>query len=184
MRASSQAASGSRVAALRYRALLAVVIVLFGARAEPSRSNATAPAAPGSIVGVWGFVSETNAETGKILNDQTSIEAIWVFTKRYYSVARMQKNRRTMSRAELEKLPAAEQVKYYQQLMRYSSTAGEYTASGGMLRRTWQVSNSPDLIGQQSVGKYSVEGDRLFVELPRRSAESGPAVRLVYRRLE
>jgi len=150
----------------------------------PMRVNRTASAAPESIVGVWGFVSETDMETGKLLNDQTLIEAMWVFTKRHYIVARMQKNRKSLPPTEVERLPPAEQVRYYQQLMQYASTAGEYTASGGTLRRTWQISNGPDLIGQESVGKYSVEGDRLLVELPRRSPGGGPGVRLVYRRLE
>jgi hypothetical protein len=148
------------------------------------RLEQTVAAAPDSIVGVWGFVSETNAETEKLQSDQDTLDAIWVFTNRYYVVARMTKNRKSLPRAELEKLPPAEKVKYYQQLRRYTSTAGEYTATNGTLRRKWQISNSPDLIGQESVGKYSVEADRLLVELPRRAADGGPTVRLVYRRLE
>jgi hypothetical protein len=148
------------------------------------RLEDSAAGRPTPVTGVWGFVSETDAETGKILNDQNTLEAIWAFTNKYYVVARMQKGRTSLPRAELEKLPPAEQVKYYEQLRRYTSTAGEYSVEGQALRRKWQISNGPDLIGQESIGKYSVEGDRLLVELPRRSAANGPGVRLVYKRLE
>jgi hypothetical protein len=117
-------------------------------------------------------------------NDQNAVDAIWVFTNRYYVVARMLKNRKSLPRVALKELPPIEQVKYYQQLTRYASTAGEYTAANGTLRRKYQLSNSPDLIGQESVGKYSIDANRLLVELPRRAADGGPAVRLVYRRLE
>lgn len=162
--------------------ILGLVVGLTIGMALPPAS--TIAAAPASIVGVWGFVSETDVETGKLLNDQNTIDAIWVFTNRYYVVARMEKNRKSLSTTELDKLPPPEQVKYYQQLMHYASTAGEYTASGGTLRRKWQISNGPDLIGQESVGKYSVDGAQLIVDLPRRSENSGPTMRLVYRRLE
>ena len=67
--------------------------------------------------------------------------------------------------AAAAKLTPPAKIKYYEQLIRYTSTAGEYSASEGMLRRKWQISNSPGLIGQESTGKYSVEGDRLLVEL-------------------
>jgi Lipocalin-like domain len=166
---------------MRTVAILAAGIVL--GMTVAARSHATAAPA-GSIVGVWSFVSETDTETGKPLNDEKTIEALWVFTNHYYVVARMQKGRTSMPAGELAKLPPTEQVKYFQQLQRYASTAGEYTASNGLLRRKWQISNSPGIIGQEQVAKYSVDGDRLTVDTPRRSADSGPAIRLVYRRLE
>jgi hypothetical protein len=139
---------------------------------------------PTPITGVWGFVSETDAATGTLRYDVQAIDAIWVFTARHHCVARMQRNRRGLTRAEILRLPAAEQVKYYQQLLRYASTAGEYTVEGQTLRRKWQVANEPDLIGQESVSTYSVNKDRLVVNLPGRSPAAGPGVRLLYRRLE
>lgn len=164
--------------------IVGVALGAFSAARVGGLSHSASSAPPNPIVGVWEFVSETDTETGKLLNDQKSIQALWVFTDRYYVVARMSTDRRSLPREDVQKLPPLEQVKYYEQLMRYASTAGEYSAAGGTLRRKWQISNSPDLIGQESVGKYSVEDDRLLVELPRRSAASGPGVRLVYRRLE
>jgi hypothetical protein len=96
----------------------------------------------------------------------------------------MQNDRQGLQRTEVAKLPATEQAKYYQQLLRYSSTAGTYTVEGDVLRRQWVISQGPDIVGQESVARFSVKGDRLIVDIPRRSAASGPAVRVVYRRLE
>ncbi|HXH06929.1 MAG TPA: hypothetical protein VNI83_10100 [Vicinamibacterales bacterium] len=139
---------------------------------------------PTPVTGVWGFVSESDAATGTLRYDDMTTDAIWIFTARHHCVARMQRNRQALSRADLAKLPAPEQVKYYEQLLRYASTAGEYTVEGRTLRRTWRVANSPDLVGRESVATYRVDGDRLVVNLPSRSPASGPEVRLVYRRLE
>lgn len=139
---------------------------------------------PTPITGVWGFVSETDAATGALRFNEQAIDAIWIFTARHHCVARMQRSREGLPRAELARLPAAEQVNYYEQLLRYASTAGEYTVNGQTLRRKWQVANGPDLVGQESVATFSVDGDRLVVNLPGRSPASGPGVRLLYRRLE
>lgn len=139
---------------------------------------------PTPITGVWGFVSETDAATGAVRHDQQAIDAIWMFTARHHCVARMQRSRQGLTRAELSRRPAVEQVKYYEQLLRYASTAGEYTVEGQTLRRQWQVANGPDLVRQESVATYSVEGNRLVVNLPARLPAPGPGVRLVYRRLE
>ena len=50
--------------------------------------------------------------------------------------------------------------------------------------RQWDISLGPDIIGLESVAEVQVEGDRMFVDLPRRSEGSGPAVQVIYRRLE
>lgn len=145
--------------------------------------NVRAREAP-SIKGVWAFVSETNTETGTVIRDDRTWSGIWVFTARYHCLARMERNRVGLSGAELAKRPIADQVKYYEQLFHYSSTAGTYTLDGNTLTRTWDISQGPEIIGQTSVSKVRVERDRLFVDLPRRTADSGPAVQVVYRRLE
>jgi hypothetical protein len=137
-----------------------------------------------AIAGVWAFVSETNLETGELARDDRTWSGIWVFTGRHHCLARMEKNRRAIPDAELSHLPAEEKVKYYEQLYRYSSTAGTYSVEGSTLRRRWEVSLGPEIIGQESVATFQVEGDRLTVDLPRRSPGSGPAARVVYRRLE
>src|SRR6266566_2294764 len=107
------------------RLVLGATLAVGAAIGVAIAANRSSAAAPVSIVGVWEFVSETDAETGKVLNDQKSLEALWVFTKRYYVVARMSKDRKSLPAAEVDKLAPTERVKYYQQLMRYTSTAGE-----------------------------------------------------------
>lgn len=150
-----------------------------------------APAAPPPeeggrtpITGVWAFVSETNTETGELIRDDSTWSGIWVFTNGYHCLARMDNDRTARSAAELAELSPEEQVAHYEQLLNYSGTAGTYQIEGDTLRRQWDVSLGPDIIGLESVAKVRVEGDRMFVDLPRRSDESGPAVQVVYRRLE
>lgn len=141
-------------------------------------------AAPASIEGVWSFVSETNTENGQVLHTDRDLHAIWIFSKRYYCLARMSLNRRSEPTEQLHKERPEEQVKYYEQLLGYASTAGTYRTDGTNLTRTWDISLGPDILGQSQVARYSIEGDRLTVDLPRRSVTSGPASRVVYRRLE
>ena len=136
------------------------------------------------ITGVWAFVSETNTETGELVRDDSTWSGIWVFTNGYHCLARMDNNRTARSAAELAELSLEEQVAHYEQLLNYSGTAGTYQIDGDTLRRQWDVSLGPDIIGLESVAKVRVEGDRMFVDLPRRSEESGPAVQVIYRRLE
>ena len=136
------------------------------------------------ITGVWAFVSETNTETGELVRDDSTWSGIWVFTDGYHCLARMDNNRTARSAAELAELTPEEQVAHYEQLLNYSGTAGTYQIEGDTLRRQWDVSLGPDIIGLESVAKVRVEGDRMFVDLPRRSEESGPAVQVIYRRLE
>ncbi len=136
------------------------------------------------ITGVWAFVSETNTETGELIRDDATWSGIWVFTNGYHCLARMDNNRTARSAAELAELPLEEQVAHYEQLLNYSGTAGTYQIEGDTLRRQWDVSLGPDIIGLESVATFRVEGDRMFVDLPRRSEESGPAVQVIYRRLE
>jgi len=152
--------------------------------------SACAPAPPVEeeegtpITGVWAFVSETNTETGELVRDDSTWSGIWVFTNGYHCLARMDNNRTARSAAELAELTPEEQVAHYEQLLNYSGTAGTYQIEGDTLRRQWDVSLGPDIIGLESVAKVRVEGDRMFVDLPRRSEESGPAVQVIYRRLE
>ena len=136
------------------------------------------------ITGVWAFVSETNTETGELVRDDSTWSGIWVFTNGYHCLARMDNNRTARSAAELAELSPEEQVAHYEQIQNYSGTAGTYQIEGDTLRRQWQISLGPDIIGLESVAKVRVEGDRMFVDLPRRSEESGPAVQVIYRRLE
>ncbi len=136
------------------------------------------------ITGVWAFVSETNTETGEMVRDDSTWSGIWVFTNGYHCLARMDNNRTARSAAELAELPLEEQVAHYEQLLNYSGTAGTYQIEGDTLRRQWDVSLGPDIIGLESVATVRVEGDRMFVDLPRRGEESGPAVQVLYRRLE
>lgn len=136
------------------------------------------------ITGVWAFVSETNTETGELVRDDSTWSGIWVFTNGYHCLARMDNNRTARSAAELAELTPEEQVAHYEQLLNYSGTAGTYQIEGDTLRRQWNVSLGPDIIGLESVAKVRVEGDRMFVDLPRRTEESGPAVQVIYRRLE
>ena len=136
------------------------------------------------ITGVWAFVSETNTETGELVRDDSTWSGIWVFTGGYHCLARMDNNRTARSAAELAELSPEEQVAHYEQIQNYSGTAGTYQIEGDTLRRQWQISLGPDIIGLESVAKVRVEGDRMFVDLPRRSEESGPAVQVIYRRLE
>lgn len=136
------------------------------------------------ITGVWAFVSETNTETGELVRDDSTWSGIWVFTNGYHCLARMDNNRTARSAAELAELPPEEQVAHYEQLLNYSGTAGTYQIEGDTLRRQWDVSLGPDIIGLESVAEVRVEGDRMFVDLPRRTEESGPAVQVIYRRLE
>lgn len=136
------------------------------------------------ITGVWAFVSETNTETGELVRDDSTWSGIWVFTNGYHCLARMDNNRTARSAAELAELSPEEQVAHYEQLLHYSGTAGTYQIEGDTLRRQWDVSLGPDIIGLESVAKVRVEGDRMFVDLPRRTEESGPAVQVIYRRLE
>ena len=136
------------------------------------------------ITGVWAFVSETNTETGELIRDDSTWSGIWVFTNGYHCLARMDNNRTARSAAELAELAPEEQVAHYEQLLDYSGTAGTYRIEGDTLRRQWDVSLGPDIIGLESVATFRVEGDRMFVDLPRRSEESGPAVQVIYRRLE
>ena len=136
------------------------------------------------ITGVWAFVSETNTETGELVRDDSTWSGIWVFTNGYHCLARMDNNRTARSAAELAELTPEEQVAHYEQLLNYSGTAGTYQIEGDTLRRQWDVSLGPDIIGLESVAKVRVEGDRMFVDLPRRTEESGPAVQVIYRRLE
>ena len=152
---------------------------------------ACAPAPPAEeedegtlITGVWAFVSETNTEAGELVRDDSTWSGIWVFTNGYHCLARMDSNRIGRSAAEIEALPLEEQVAHYQQILNYSGTAGTYQIEGDTLRRQWQISLGPDIIGLESVAKVRVEGDRMFVDLPRRTEESGPAVQVIYRRLE
>ena len=171
-----------------HRALGAISIagiVWLGCQAEPPPSSPAADETPDTpITGVWAFVSETNTETGELVRDDSTWSGIWVFTKGYHCLARMDAQRTSLSDAELEALPAEEQVAYYEQFLGYSGTAGTYTVEGDTLRRQWDISLGPDIIGLESVATFSVEGDRLTVDLPRRSPDSGPSVRVVYRRLE
>jgi hypothetical protein len=141
-----------------------------------------APAA--SIEGVWAFVSETNTENGQLLHSDKDLAAIWIFSKRYYCLARTERNRVGKTKAELETMAPREQVGYYEQLLRYASTAGTYSVSGHELTRTWDISLGPEIVGQKQTARFSIDGDRLTVDLPRRDATSGPASRVVYRRLE
>jgi hypothetical protein len=136
------------------------------------------------IIGVWAFVSETNSETGQVTHTDKDMDAIWMFTDRFHCVARMERERPVLTTAEVNALPADEKVNYYERQLKYASTAGTYTTSGNTLDRLWQISLGPELIGQHSVAPYSADGNQLSVELPRRSAASGPAMRVVYRRLE
>ena len=136
------------------------------------------------ITGVWAFVSETNTETGELVRDDSTWSGIWVFTNGYHCLARMDNNRIARSAAELAELSPEEQVAHYEQLLNYSGTAGTYQIEGDTLRRQWDVSLGPDIIGLESVARVRVEGDRMFVDLPRRTEESGPAVQVIYRRLE
>ncbi|MCY4627759.1 MAG: lipocalin-like domain-containing protein [Acidobacteria bacterium] len=136
------------------------------------------------ITGVWAFVSETNTETGELVRDDSTWSGIWVFTNGYHCLARMDNNRTARSAAELAELSPEEQVAHYEQLLNYSGTAGTYQIEGDTLRRQWDVSLGPDIIGLESVARVRVEGDRMFVDLPRRTEESGPAVQVIYRRLE
>ena len=136
------------------------------------------------ITGVWAFVSETNTETGELIRDDSTWSGIWVFTNGYHCLARMDANRTARSAAELETLPPEEQVAHYEQLLNYSGTAGTYQIEGDTLRRQWQISLGPEIVGLESVATFRVEDDRMFVDLPRRTEESGPAVQVIYRRLE
>ena len=136
------------------------------------------------ITGVWAFVSETDTETGELVRDDSTWSGIWVFTNGYHCLARMDNNRTARPAAELAELSPEEQVAHYEQIQNYSGTAGTYQIEGDTLRRQWQISLGPDIIGLESVAKVRVEGDRMFVDLPRRSEESGPAVQVIYRRLE
>ncbi len=136
------------------------------------------------ITGVWAFVSETNTETGELVRDDSTWSGIWVFTNGYHCLARMDNSRTARSAAELAELSPEEQVAHYEQLLNYSGTAGTYQIEGDTLRRQWDVSLGPDIIGLESVARVRVEGDRMFVDLPRRTEESGPAVQVIYRRLE
>lgn len=136
------------------------------------------------ITGVWAFVSETNTETGELVRDDSSWSGIWVFTNGYHCLARMDNNRTARSAAELEALSPEEQLAHYEQLLNYSGTAGTYQIEGDTLRRQWQISLGPDIIGLESVAMVRVEDNRMFVDLPRRTEESGPAVQVIYRRLE
>ena len=136
------------------------------------------------ITGVWAFVSETNTETGELVRDDSTWSGIWVFTNGYHCLARMDNNRIARSAAELEALSPEAKVAHYEQLLDYSGTAGTYQIEGDTLRRQWDVSLGPDIIGLESVATFRVEGDRMFVDLPRRTEESGPAVQVIYRRLE
>ena len=152
---------------------------------------ACAPAPPAEeddgttpITGVWAFVSETNTESGELVRDDSTWSGIWVFTNGYHCLARMDNNRTGRSASEIEALPPEEQVAHYEQILNYSGTAGTYQIEGDTLRRQWQISLGPDIIGLESVAKVRVEGDRMFVDLPRRTEESGPAVQVIYRRLE
>lgn len=167
-----------------------VALLLAGAACVAGASGCT-PAPPAEeedegtiITGVWAFVSETNTETGELVRDDSTWSGIWVFTNGYHCLARMDNNRTARSAAELEALSPEEQVAHYEQLLNYSGTAGTYQIDGDTLRRQWDVSLGPDIIGLESVAKIRVEGDRMFVDLPRRTEESGPAVQVIYRRLE
>ena len=166
------------------------LFLAMAALAAPALS-ACAPAPPldeedgrTPITGVWAFVSETNTETGELVRDDSTWSGIWVFTNGYHCLARMDNNRTARTAAELAELSPEEQVAHYEQLLNYSGTAGTYQIEGDTLRRQWDVSLGPDIIGLESVAKVRVEGDRMFVDLPRRTEESGPAVQVIYRRLE
>lgn len=171
---------------------VSVLVLSLGCAPGTSTDTVEAPAttaesdSEASIEGVWAFVSETNTETGELIRDDTTWSGIWVFTDGYHCLARMQNDRPHMTAAELEALSPEERLAYHDEVHNYSSTAGNYTTEGDTLRRRWQISLGPNIIGQESVATYSVEdgGDRLVVDLPRRSPDSGPAVRVVYRRLE
>lgn len=156
----------------------------FGCQAEPTPSDEPLDAPDNPIEGVWGFVSETNTETGELVRDDSTWSGIWVFTKGYHCLARMDARRKGLSPSELEALPAEEKVAYYEQLLGYNGTAGTYTVEGDTLRRQWQIGLGPHIVGLESVTKFSVAGDRLTVDLARRSPDSGPAARVEYRRLE
>jgi hypothetical protein len=155
---------------------------ILGAAFGVPAARAAAPST--SIAGAWAFESETNTETGEVTHSDKDMEAIWVFTSRYHCLARMERNRHGVRKAELDALPPDKQVQYYEQLLKYASTAGTYTTSGNRLTRLWQISLGPELVGEQSVATYSADRTRLVVDLPRRDSSSGPATRVVYRRLE
>ncbi len=137
-----------------------------------------------SIAGIVWLGCQAQPPPSAPAADDTTWSGIWVFTKGYHCLARMDPQRTSLSDAELEALPAEEQVAYYEQLLGYSGTAGTYRVEGDTLRRQWDISLEPDILGLESVTTFSVEGDRLTVDLPRRSPDSGPSVQVVYRRLE
>ena len=166
-------------------ALVGVIGLACQAQTKPADESADAIANPSkSIEGVWAFVSETNTETGELVRDDSTWSGIWVFTKSHHCLARMDAQRKSLSPSELEALSAEEKVVYYEQLLGYSGTAGTYTVEGDTLRRKWQISLGPNIVGLESVTKFSVEGNQLTVERTRRSPDSGPAASYVYRRLE
>lgn len=145
---------------------------------------AAGPPAAGAIQGVWAFVSETNLETGELVRDDSTWTGIWIFTERYHCLARMANGRQALAPEELRRLSGQERADYLEGLQRYSSTAGTYRVNGDVLRRQWDVSLGPGIIGTESTARFTVDGDELTVDLPRRSPDTGPAVRVVYRRLE
>jgi len=185
-RASSRAAR-RRSAAARAGVAAGAAIALFAcllACGAPQGADPPETESGTLITGVWAFVSETNTETGELVRDDSTWSGIWVFTDGYHCLARMDNDRTARSAAELAELSPEEKAAHYEQLLNYSSTAGTYTVEGDTLRRQWQISLGPDIIGQESVAAVRVEGDRMIVDLPRRSEESGPSVQVVYRRLE
>lgn len=136
------------------------------------------------IQGVWAFVSETDMETGELVRDDSTWTGIWIFTQRYHCLARMANGRQALAPEELRRLSGQERADYLDGLLRYSSTAGTYKVNGNDLLRQWDVSLGPGIIGMASTARFTVDGDELTVDLPRRSPDTGPAVRVVYRRLE
>ena len=169
-------------------ALVGVIGLACQAQTKPADESADAIANPSkSIEGVWAFVSETNTETGELVRDDSTWSGIWVFTKSHHCLARMDAQRKSLSPSELEALSAEEKVVYYEQLLAYSGTAGTYTVEGNTLRRKWLISLGPNIIGRESEDKFSIEGDKLIIDLSQhhvRSPDARPGKRVVYRRLE
>ena len=127
--------------------------------------TATAAPSAASIEGVWAFVSETNTENGQLLHSDKDLAAIWIFSKKYYCLARTERSRVGRTKAELEAMTPQDQVRYYEQYLRYASTAGTYSVSGHELTRTWDISLGPEIIGQKQTARFSIDGDRLTVDL-------------------
>ena len=99
------------------------------------------------------FVTRRRDRRAALKFFKRTMSGIWVFTNGYHCLARMDNNRTARSAAELAELAPEEQVAHYEQLLNYSGTAGTYQIEGDTLRRQWDVSLGPDIIGMESVAK-------------------------------